>query len=182
VTILLRACMRVMDKSSRSRPIVSCLQCRSKKLKCNRLSPCDTCTRTGRAGSCRYANGQDAAPSLDAGRATHAGNDIMARKRARLGPQGTLQMQSPQQSLPGAKFGGFEDLELRVSRLEAFLSQRSGYAPERAGQSYHRLDQASLPATRTHGTLSIKGSRTKYHGQCHRSFFLKYVGHPMAIV
>ncbi|KAK1761707.1 hypothetical protein QBC33DRAFT_614721 [Phialemonium atrogriseum] len=39
----------------RNRPPVSCEPCRSRKLKCNRASPCDTCIKRNQAPSCQYA-------------------------------------------------------------------------------------------------------------------------------
>lgn len=43
----------------RSRPIVSCLNCRRKKQKCDRRQPCNSCIRSGRPSSCHYAPGQE---------------------------------------------------------------------------------------------------------------------------
>ncbi|KAF1988217.1 hypothetical protein K402DRAFT_391981 [Aulographum hederae CBS 113979] len=39
----------------RNRPPVSCESCRTRKLKCNRGSPCDTCIRRSKQASCQYA-------------------------------------------------------------------------------------------------------------------------------
>ncbi|KAK8025003.1 hypothetical protein PG990_002826 [Apiospora arundinis] len=39
----------------RNRPPVSCEPCRSRKLKCNRNLPCDTCTKRGKSSICVYA-------------------------------------------------------------------------------------------------------------------------------
>lgn len=38
----------------RARTQLSCTACRSGKLKCNRISPCNQCTRRGREDSCQY--------------------------------------------------------------------------------------------------------------------------------
>lgn len=39
----------------RPRPVVSCLRCREKKLKCDRLSPCQNCTKVpGGRNECTY--------------------------------------------------------------------------------------------------------------------------------
>ena len=42
---------------SRPRPIVSCLSCRAKKLKCDRTQPCRQCQAAGRAVECLFAGG-----------------------------------------------------------------------------------------------------------------------------
>src|SRR3984957_9783330 len=44
---------RVVRK--RNRVPLSCGPCRHRKLKCNRQSPCDNCTKRGDALSCAYA-------------------------------------------------------------------------------------------------------------------------------
>lgn len=44
---------RVVRK--RNRVPLSCAPCRHRKLKCNRQSPCDNCTKRGDSGSCAYA-------------------------------------------------------------------------------------------------------------------------------
>lgn len=44
------------DASSRKRPrpVVSCLRCRDKKLKCDRTAPCENCVKASTANSCTY--------------------------------------------------------------------------------------------------------------------------------
>jgi hypothetical protein len=39
----------------RPRPVVSCLRCRHKKLKCDRTSPCENCTKASIADTCTYS-------------------------------------------------------------------------------------------------------------------------------
>ena len=46
-----------MDGSNprkRPRPVVSCLRCRDKKLKCDRTSPCENCVKAQIADTCTY--------------------------------------------------------------------------------------------------------------------------------
>ncbi|KAF2621413.1 hypothetical protein BU25DRAFT_426557 [Macroventuria anomochaeta] len=52
-----------MDESNprkRPRPVVSCLRCRDKKLKCDRTSPCENCVKAQIADSCTYQRGLNA--------------------------------------------------------------------------------------------------------------------------
>jgi hypothetical protein len=43
----------------RPRPVVSCLRCRDKKLKCDRTTPCENCVKASTAHTCTYQrNGQ----------------------------------------------------------------------------------------------------------------------------
>ncbi|XRM44893.1 hypothetical protein ABZX51_007998 [Aspergillus tubingensis] len=39
----------------KSRPTASCLPCRTRKVKCNRLQPCETCSARNIAHECKYA-------------------------------------------------------------------------------------------------------------------------------
>lgn len=44
-----------LTSRKRARPIFSCLECKRKKLKCDRQQPCHQCSRLGRSTRCRYA-------------------------------------------------------------------------------------------------------------------------------
>lgn len=46
----------------RARPTKSCLECRRKKLKCDRLQPCMQCKKLGREAHCTYANASSGPP------------------------------------------------------------------------------------------------------------------------
>lgn len=43
-------------KRSRVRPMVSCLECRKKKLRCDRLQPCSACIKGRRTESCVFSS------------------------------------------------------------------------------------------------------------------------------
>ena len=49
------------SKSSlkRPRPVISCFQCRRKKLKCSRTLPCQQCLKIGKADTCSFQAGQE---------------------------------------------------------------------------------------------------------------------------
>ncbi|KZM24217.1 DNA binding [Ascochyta rabiei] len=52
-----------MDESNprkRPRPVVSCLRCRDKKLKCDRTAPCENCIRAKTSDSCTYQRNNSA--------------------------------------------------------------------------------------------------------------------------
>lgn len=94
----------------RSRPIVSCLNCRRKKQKCDRRLPCNSCIRSGRPSTCQYAPGQE--PILGG-----SDEDTPSNKRQRLEdedqPNGTQ-----------VSVISFNELQERVSQLEkAFQAQ-----------------------------------------------------------
>ena len=51
-----------MDEShprKRPRPVVSCFRCRDKKLKCDRVSPCQNCVKGNIADTCTYQRGMN---------------------------------------------------------------------------------------------------------------------------
>lgn len=45
--------MILKRKLKRARPVYSCVQCRSKKLRCDRRMPCEMCTKSGRPNECK---------------------------------------------------------------------------------------------------------------------------------
>lgn len=49
--------MDELNPRKRPRPVVSCLRCRDKKLKCDRSSPCENCVKVQLADSCTYQRG-----------------------------------------------------------------------------------------------------------------------------
>ena len=46
--------MNDISIGKRPRPVVSCLRCRAKKLKCDRITPCENCTKAEIAEPCTY--------------------------------------------------------------------------------------------------------------------------------
>lgn len=113
----------------RSRPIVSCLNCRRKKQKCDRRLPCNSCIRSGRPSTCQYAPGQE--PIL-----VGSDEDTQSTKRRRVEdedqPNGTQ-----------ASVVSFNELQERVSQLEKavqaqaqkiqILTNESTIAQEKSG-------------------------------------------------
>ncbi|OJJ45773.1 hypothetical protein ASPZODRAFT_133641 [Penicilliopsis zonata CBS 506.65] len=51
-------------KTRKPRPKLSCVLCRQKKLKCNRLQPCDNCIKHNRTYMCHYAGPQGMAKKV----------------------------------------------------------------------------------------------------------------------
>jgi hypothetical protein len=46
--------MNDSNPRKRPRPVVSCLRCRNKKLKCDRVTPCQNCIKASIADTCTY--------------------------------------------------------------------------------------------------------------------------------
>lgn len=141
----------------RPRPVISCLRCREKKLKCDRVSPCENCSRAGCAPNCVFLHGTPAASEP---------------KRARSGSAVTPEQNGPSGGSggTGAGVGLIEDLQQRLKRVEEMLNIGSekaisitGGLPARTAKVGKR--QVADSGRRYPGTLVVKGTRTRYRGQ-----------------
>jgi hypothetical protein len=87
--------MDEINPRKRPRPIVSCLRCRQKKLKCDRVAPCENCVKTSTASTCTYnQNGRTTAKDTNEHSAVGITNSL-------------------------------EDLQLRMAKVEEFLGINS---------------------------------------------------------
>ncbi|KAL3454131.1 hypothetical protein BJX65DRAFT_301919 [Aspergillus insuetus] len=175
----------------RPRPIISCLRCREKKLKCDRVSPCDNCKKAGCSSDCAYQHDPD--QGLKRPRLSDGDRDACA-------PDG-------RHSLEPSRVGIIEGLQQRMKRLEDILAVNpqnpflasfafdstlgtgvggqvapSSNGPSRDAPSPDATPGApssnGTPATATRdapssaspypGILVVKGTRTLYHGQTNR--------------
>lgn len=105
--------MEISPSRKRPRPVVSCLRCREKKLKCDRATPCQNCSKAGCRAECSY----NQHPHLQ------SSGSLPKAKRVRISPErdGTDQ-RSQSQSRSGT--GIIEDLQQRVVKLEELLAVR----------------------------------------------------------
>ncbi|KAF2809441.1 uncharacterized protein BDZ99DRAFT_531755 [Mytilinidion resinicola] len=138
-----------MDDSGsrkRPRPVVSCLRCREKKLKCDRITPCDNCVKAQCSNECTFKQFPTVKPKHDA---------VQANPQR---PAGTLPLGST----------SVEDLHQRVAKLEALISLRpsSMHSTTENPAATNITSQSSAASPRFDlGTLVVKGSRSRYHGQ-----------------
>ncbi len=77
----------------RPRPVVSCLRCRDKKLKCDRTAPCENCVKASTANTCTYNRNGISPPKLEHSSAANG----------------------------HAPFGSLEDLQQRMAKVEDIL-------------------------------------------------------------
>ncbi|KAJ5758050.1 uncharacterized protein N7511_006744 [Penicillium nucicola] len=91
----------------RARPVVSCLRCREKKLKCDRVDPCENCIKAGHRADCAYNQ--------------HPTELASKTKRVQLSADAS----SNCEQLKGFGTGIIEDLQQRLTRVEALLASRS---------------------------------------------------------
>ncbi|KAE8151522.1 hypothetical protein BDV25DRAFT_171383 [Aspergillus avenaceus] len=142
----------------RPRPVVSCLRCREKKLKCDRVSPCQNCTKAGCREDCAYSYSGNAPDPLPRAKRPRCSSSECEHLESRTEP----------------RLGVLEDLQQRVIKLEERLSMRppeASQAREVQPATVHaRKDDTAQPADSPPflGTLVVKGSRTRYHGQNNR--------------
>ncbi|KAL4987784.1 hypothetical protein BDW68DRAFT_197209 [Aspergillus falconensis] len=144
----------------RPRPVISCLRCREKKLKCDRVAPCENCTKAGCPSDCVF---QQASNEPNNGAKRPRPEDLPER---RAGP------------VEGAGVGILEDLQRRLKRVEDMLaisrttdSPLQGPLTDALCTSVHASTSPIAPfpdAPPYPGTLVVKGTRTQYHGQNNR--------------
>ncbi|KAJ5545837.1 hypothetical protein N7494_003422 [Penicillium frequentans] len=143
------------SQRKRPRPVVSCLRCREKKLKCDRVAPCQNCVKGGYEAECTYHQQPDAVDP-------HSQPKPKRAKIAEAIEPGTLWM--------GPSIGIIEDLQQRVLKLESLHAvgpHANNYGPIRDAsvQNSWPRPEISQSSSSYLGTLVVKGSRSRYHGQ-----------------
>ncbi|KAI1388196.1 fungal-specific transcription factor domain-containing protein [Hypoxylon trugodes] len=135
----------------RPRPVKSCLECRKRKLKCDRASPCSQCQKTQR--ECRYA-AEGEAVSLSDGSDAEGSERTTKRNRPAPTP-GSGPRDNDYVSM-------LEDHAARLERLERQLLSRASSIADSGGAPTQRPAASSL----TLRGLSVKGGlRTRFFGQ-----------------
>lgn len=170
---------RVLKK--RPRPVMSCLDCRKKKLKCDRLLPCHQCKKSGRTARCTYAAQENSMepqdehlpsvrkkvrlndPSHPEEGQEPGSDEVTARGRNNINPLITAEVVAE-----------VRDLKTRVVELERLLSKKhhclalgSPTDEDRAipQSSVHRDPVSASYDSQTSilGMLFTKGNRSQYH-------------------
>ena len=101
-----------LQSRKRPRPVVSCLRCREKKLKCDRVAPCQNCVRGGFEAQCTYHQQPE---SVDP-------HSQPKPKRVQLAEANEPDPRT--QSAMGPSIGIIEDLQRRVQKLESLHAVR----------------------------------------------------------
>lgn len=165
----------------RPRPVISCFECRKKKLKCDRLLPCHQCKKSGRTARCAYA-AQENSPGPE------GHNSMSMRKKARPDnpnhqevehwPERADVRASVENGINALITTGIvadvEDLKERVAQLERMLlkngrSRTPGRqnAEDQTTPQPNVLQDSVLPADNRQksiiGMLFTKGHRSQYH-------------------
>ncbi|KAJ6080253.1 hypothetical protein N7467_010006 [Penicillium canescens] len=137
--------MDTSQSRKRARPVVSCLRCREKKLKCDRVDPCENCIKAGHRADCTYNQHPTELPSKP--------------KRVQLSVE-ALGNESK-----GVGIGIIEDLQQRLTRVEGLLASRPVNEPAVSSQDSCNTPVQPSGLQTSLGTLVVKGSRSRYHGQ-----------------
>ncbi|KAL1864834.1 hypothetical protein VTK73DRAFT_5614 [Phialemonium thermophilum] len=153
----------------RPRPVKSCAECRSRKLKCDRLNPCSQCQKSRRV--CVYSSlDQVGAPDPVSGPDQEAGDSRPKRPRHSLLTSPEHEGQSYQfenvvvsaTANPGSVEAGTGGQETIADKR--LLESRSPAADSRSSRRRHGA-RVAAPAM-TIRSLSVKGElRTRYVGQ-----------------
>ncbi|KAJ5929084.1 hypothetical protein N7454_006932 [Penicillium verhagenii] len=163
------------ESRKRPRPVVSCLRCREKKLKCDRVAPCQNCVKGGFGAQCTYHQ-QQQQPHADPAdhQYSHLQGPGPQPKRTQI-PEtdGSDPPTGLTQPVTGLSVGIIEDLQQRVLKLESLHAVRPQsphartFDPIRDALVQNSWPRPDIPRTSSPhlGTLVVKGSRSRYHGQ-----------------
>lgn len=145
------------QRLERPRPLLSCLECKRKKIKCNRQLPCNQCRKlaeSNKAARCVYASPPDSlSPVPDDSRAEY--------QPQRPPPSVSSGGLRTQYAAPTAALGGSNDavidLQHRVANIERLLAMPSAAFTPAAS---HVGTPDSLPSKS--GILYLKKGRVRY--------------------
>ncbi|KAI0541396.1 fungal-specific transcription factor domain-containing protein [Xylaria digitata] len=138
----------------RPRPVKSCLECRRRKLKCDRLMPCTQCQRSQRP--CRYVADGEAGSVSDASDADIP--DRASKRHCAKSNHDDNLLDTHSQ----ASTSLLEDYGARIERLEQVLLEKNSPFTERSSGCRSQRPVASALTMRG---LTVKGgSRTRFFG------------------
>ena len=138
--------------AKRPRPVLSCLECRRKKLKCDRLLPCQQCQKSGKATLCAYSNGIEP----DVREEEEEEDSAPLPKRVRSNEQPDNAGNSLAHSATLKRVGILEELQDRILKLEEEAEVRRA------------ADDACSPVRGSQPSDTISKSTTRYHAEGQR--------------
>jgi hypothetical protein len=172
----------------RKRDVLSCLDCRKRKLKCDRGFPaCSRCVKGGVAASCTYKSFHGASNGLQDELDASPDEDARAQKRAR-GPFDSRLNELAQEVVPpgnfvhstsafSAQLGVIKSLESRLATVERMLSQDSpseNFRPQGSGVLASKVERHGLGQPETH-IFKGRGIRTQFYGPSNPTSLLAHV-------
>lgn len=141
--------------SKRSRPVQSCISCRTRKLKCDRELPCGQCNRSNKASDCTYDREIGSMSKTSFSPSGRPGK----RQRTLVEDGGsTHDGGSAVDFVPSRRYdnGRLDSLERRVRSLETKLSNHRSISPPASPLR----EDAEAPEGEV---VEVKGQTSKYH-------------------
>ncbi|ORY04551.1 hypothetical protein BCR34DRAFT_55292 [Clohesyomyces aquaticus] len=153
--------MDEIPSRKRPRPVISCLRCRDKKLKCDRKTPCQNCNKANCPGECTFAP----FPTESSGKTQKSSGMQLAMAQPNVASNGGFN--GGLNGYLGPTPEAFQQLQERVARLEELVTRRST-SPRAKGASINgsnatHVSNAAYPSQI--GSVVIKGASSRYHGQ-----------------
>jgi hypothetical protein len=142
-------------RNKRARPPISCLECRRKKLRCDRVQPCVQCKKGGREALCVFVN-KPSGPSL------RTGTDIVSKPNSRPRSELETPIQTRDHEQDGGRVGW-------IANNGRPITATPGRLPEWHNQSGHIKHASTL------GYIHVKGGRSRYLGLGDRMAMLGHV-------
>lgn len=134
--------------NKRPRPVVSCLECRNRKLKCNRCLPCNRCVRDGRKELCTYAAGQKPLSN----------DEHLEDRRPKRRRLSTEISSDPTTSEILAKFN---ELQARVQQLEGTLSTKPSNHEPAASSVFSETPEHTIAQIQNGNVVDFSYSLTR---------------------
>jgi hypothetical protein len=161
-------------------PVLSCLRCRSRKIKCDRLLPCKQCTLTGHDRFCSYntrpkaessgsqsQNGSASIPALPDSSVTDAGDFHSQAPAFPTQSEDSLQ-----------KVETLISLQQRLQNLERLCDTRSSALVR---TSVQEKEKSNGYPPKVDAALSIKASGPRYHSQSYKKSLLHHVSFTFSV-
>lgn len=147
--------VRRVTPLKRPRPVLSCLECRRKKLKCDRLLPCNQCQKSRL--SCVYSDGQEPARRSSSVNGIRDESQRPPKRARQILPEAFASQNS---DIPNGHVGIIEDLQARVAALE-----RSVPLTQRYPDGPNSVDAEQNAPSKTEPVPHLPLSRARAHGK-----------------
>jgi hypothetical protein len=145
-------------RNKRARPPISCLECRRKKLRCDRVQPCMQCKKGGREALCVFVT-KPSAPSLQRRPATDIISPPNSRPRSELATPNQSSAREPDEGNTG---------------WVANSGQPATAIPVRVTE-WHSNNSDQINHASSLGCIHVKGGRSRYLGLGDRMAMLGHV-------
>lgn len=162
----------------RPRPVLSCLRCRRRKIKCDRSLSCKQCTLTGHDRLCTYnaqpKSGGVASPyTFNGSHSTHSSADTSVTGALNLNVRKSILIGT--ESQPGVETETPFDIQQRLKSLEQLCATHSYYPPIKTLDRENGKKRSNESLPKANAALSIKPSGARYHSQTYKKSIFHHV-------